>query len=200
MNEGRYTIYPLGEGDLLVAANICASAMNDNPVHIQVFGASSVLRQHRLKRFFPGLLIYIYRKGYLYGTFDDGAMVGVLGLLPPSNCKPSPGEFLRLMPTLLTSNSPTGLLRLAAWLATWARLDPPTPHWHIGPLAVLPSWQHRGIGSQLIEYILHKHSGERLYLETDKLTNVGFYERFGFSAIATVSVLATPTWLMEGRG
>ena len=196
MKTKSYAIYPLGESDLLAAAEICTRAMSDNPIHIQVFGALPALRERRLRRFFPGLLAYVHRKGGLYGAFANGTLVGVLGMLPPKTCKPCPRDLLQLAPTLLTSNSPVGTFRLAVWLSTWARIDPATPHWHLGPLAVVPSWQHRGVGTQLMEYAFNKASGDRLYLETDKLTNVGFYEKFGFSVLATPSILATPSWVM----
>ncbi|MGO1659033.1 MAG: GNAT family N-acetyltransferase [Marinobacter sp.] len=196
MTTKRYAIYCLGRSDLLAAAEICARAMNNNPIHIQVFGASPALRERRLRRLFRGLLAYVHHKGDLYGAMVDGDLIGVLGMLPPKKCKPSPGDWLRLMPTLLTSNSPVGTFRLAIWLSTWARIDPLAPHWHLGPLAVKPSWQHRSVGTQLMEHALNKGSGESFYLETDKLINVGFYEGFGFSVLATPSVLATSSWVM----
>ncbi len=189
-------IHPLGQDHLLAAADICAEAMNDNPIHIQIFSASPELRQRRLRRFFTGLLAFVLRKGGLYGAFSDGILIGVLGMLPPKNCKPSPRDLLQLTPTLLACNSLVGLFRMAIWLGTWARIDPSTPHWHIGPLAVAASWQRRGIGTQLMQYACRQGSGHSLYLETDKLTNVTFYERFGFSVLATPSILATPSWTM----
>lgn len=196
MNTKRYDICHLSQSDLWVAAEICARAMADNPIHIQVFGASPALRERRLKLFFQGMLTYVHRKGNLYGAFAKGALVGVLGMLPPKTCKPSPRDLLQLVPTLLASNSPVGTLRLANWLSTWARIDPTTPHWHLGPLAVAPSWQHRGVGTQLMEHASNKGSGDSIYLETDKPTNVRFYEGFGFSVLATPSILATPSWVM----
>lgn len=170
--------------------------MNDNPIHIKVFGAQSNLREKRLKRFFPALLVYVQRKHALYGAFLGQALVGVLGMLPPNNCKPSLREVAHLLPTLLTATTPTDILRLATWLGTWAKIDPSTPHWHLGPLAVEPAWQQKGIGSQLIHYACEKGAGDNLYLETDKLSNVRFYERFGFSILSTPTILAIPSWTM----
>lgn len=170
--------------------------MSDNPIHVEVFGRSPTLRKHRLKRFFRGLLTYVHHKNGLYGARADDNLIGVLGMLPPKRCKPSPRDWVQLMPALLASNSPTGTVRLAIWLRTWARIDPCTPHWHLGPLAVTPLWQHRGVGTKLMEYALEKGSGENIYLETDKISNVEFYERFGFYVLATPPVLSTPAWVM----
>ncbi len=196
MTTKTYTIQPLSRRDLMPAAVLCALAMNDNPIHIKVFGDRPTLREHRLRRFFPGLLAYVQRKGALYGAFDNETLIAVLGMLPPNGCKPSPGDYLQLMPSLLTSNNPAGTLRLAIWLGTWAKADPDVPHWHLGPLAVAPWWQRQGVGTQLMEFACKTGSGDNLYLETDKLTNVGFYERFGFSVLDRPSVLATSSWVM----
>lgn len=63
MNTTNFAIHSLGKSDLLAAAGICATAMNNNPIHIKVFGADPVLRERRLQRMFSGLLIYVHRKG-----------------------------------------------------------------------------------------------------------------------------------------
>lgn len=196
MKLKTYTIRPLGKSDVSAAAVICADAMLDNPIHVRVFGAASPLRHRRLNRFFPGLLAYVHRKGELYGAYAEQTLVGVLGMLPPTHCKPCAYDYLRLLPTLVTSNSLSGTVRLSSWLNTWARLDPSTLHWHLGPLAVDPVWQKKGVGTQLIEFACHKGAGEHLYLETDKLSNVILYKKFGFSILSAPIILATSTWVM----
>ena len=118
MNRQTYAIHPLEKHHLRTAANICAAAMNDNPIHIKVFGAEPELRERRLKRLFPALLDFVYRKGSLYGTFTEGNLIGVLGMLPPKTCKPSLTDILRMLPRMLSSNSPIGTLRLTIWLGT----------------------------------------------------------------------------------
>lgn len=196
MKISSYTIQSLSQCDLREAVAICVSAMHDNPIHIQVFGQANSLRKSRLKRFFRGLLAYVYRKGELYGAFANQTLIGVIGMLPPTHCKPSAYDFLRLLPTLVTSNSPIGTVRLAVWLSTWARLDPTTPHWHLGPLAVDPEWQKKGVGTQLLQFVCKQGAGDNLYLETDKQSNVNLYEKFGFSTLATPTILKTPSWVM----
>ena len=192
----NYAIQALSKNDLAQATEICAEAMLDNPLHIKVFGADTRLRARRLKRFFAGMLAYIQRKDSLYGVFVDGRLIGVLGMLPPKRCKPSLADSLRLLPTLLGSNSPIGTLRLAIWLTTWANIDPATPHWHLGPLAVAPAWQRQGIGSRLLEYACSKGNDDSLYLETDKLSNVELYQRFGFTTLAAPTILGCISWVM----
>ena len=192
----NYAIQVLSKNDLAEATEVCAEAMLDNPLHIKVFGTDTRLRARRLKRFFPGMLTYIQRKDSLYGVFVDGRLIGVLGMLPPRRCKPSLVDSLCLLPTLLSSNSPIGTLRLAIWLTTWANIDPATPHWHLGPLAVAPAWQRQGIGSRLLEYACSKGNDDSLYLETDKLSNVELYQRFGFTTLATPTILGSISWVM----
>lgn len=196
MTTQPYDIHPLRKSDLLAAAKLCAEAMRDNPIHIRVFGTVATLRQQRLQRFFPGMLNYLYRKGYLYGIFNDECLIGVLGMLPPGHCQPSMLDLLRLLPTLLTSNSLAGTARLVTWLSTWARIDPTTPHWHLGPLSVAPAWQGQGIGTQLIEFACSQGQEDNLYLETDKQSNVELYAKFGFSTLATLTTLDIPSWVM----
>lgn len=186
----------MGENDLAAAVVICAEAMQDNPLHIRVFGQALPLRQRRLNRFFSGLLAYVYRKGTLYGAFSDGRLVAVLGMLPPRHCKPSAFDLLRLLPSLITSNSPVGIVRLAIWLGTWARIDPKLSHWHVGPLAVEPTWQKQGLGTQLLKLACTKGAGGALYLETDKQSNVELYKKFGFMVVGAPIILGQSSWVM----
>lgn len=196
MKRKNYSIQPLARCHLRAAADICAAAMNDNPIHINVFGAEPKLRERRLKRLFPALLDFVYRKGSLYGTFIDNQLIGVLGMLPPKTCQPSLVDILRMLPRMLSANSPLGTLRLAIWLGTWAKIDPSTPHWHLGPLAIAPQWQYQGVGTHMIEFAFSQCTAGDLYLETDKQSNVELYERFDFTTVATPVILATPSWVM----
>ncbi|MGO4999257.1 GNAT family N-acetyltransferase [Oceanisphaera sp. W20_SRM_FM3] len=126
----------------------------------------------------------------------DQQLVGVLGRLKPGCCQPGYVEMMKLMPALLASNSPLGWLRTLRWLSQWAALDPKVPHWHLGPLAIAPNFQRQCIGRTLMEYAVKEANGISLYLETDKLSNVQFYQSLGFQITATPILLDTQTWLM----
>lgn len=173
--------------------------MRDNPIHMQAFGADARRRERRLNRFFSGLVPYIHRKGKFMGAYTDGVPIGVLGMLPPGACRPTRADLLRLLPSLLMSNSPAGVLRVRRWLGTWAGIDPDEPHWHLGPLAVDPAHQGRGAGSRLMVHACTEASGAAMYLETDRPANVSFYERFGFRTTATLTVLGASNWLMRAE-
>ena len=197
--EFRGDIGALSNEQLNTAARLCARSMRDNPIHVRVFGAEPERRLRRLQRFFSGLLPYVQRKGLLLAAHEGKNLIAVCGLLPPGHCLPKRTETLRLLPSLLASNSPAGLLRLRHWLGTWARNDLREPHWHLGPLLVDPPWQGRGVGSRMLAACLaHTDaSGAVSYLETDRPVNVAFYEGFGFCTVAQLTVLGVPNWLMR---
>lgn len=68
----------------------------------------------------------------------------------------------------------------------------------MGPFAVDPELQRKGLGARLLEYICNyvDHFGEAEYLETNKTTNVRFYERYGFSTMREESLFDVPNWFM----
>ena len=147
----QLNIRVLNQDELADAVAICAQAMCDNPLHIKVFGQSEKKRQRRLRRFFLGMLAFVERKGWLYGAFVEQRLVGVLGVFAPNHCTPSIIDAMRLIRYLLFSNSLFGLLRMAIWLGSWAKLSPVPIG--IGPLAVdragrVRHWP-KAIGTQL---------------------------------------------------
>lgn len=191
-----FQLRPLPQTELPATIDICACAMRDNPLHVRVFGKDPARRLVRLQRFFPGLLHFIARKGQLHGAYHQAELIGVLGMLPPGRCKPSLPDLLRMLPGLLRANSPFGTVRTLLWLASWMRLEPARPHWHLGPLAVKPDWQGHGAGRQLMELACQQAGNELQYLETDKPENAAFYQSLGFDTDRQVQLLGCTCWLM----
>ena len=172
--------------------------MRDNPLHVQAFGPDPEVREQTLTRMFQGVLPHYGPKGVILGAFDGGTLVGVCGMVRPGRCQPGPGERLRLLPGLVSGSGVGGTARLLSWTGAWSRLDPPEPHWHLGPVGVERHLQGRGIGSALLRAFLARIAGQRAaaYLETDKRENVRFYERFGFTVATEAPVLGVPNWFM----
>jgi ribosomal protein S18 acetylase RimI-like enzyme len=83
-------------------------------------------------------------------------------------------------------------------MSAWAKYDPARPHSHLGPVAVDPDLQGRGIGSLLLADYCQRLDQTRMlsYLETDKPVNVRLYERFGYEVTAEAEVLGVTSWFM----
>jgi GNAT superfamily N-acetyltransferase len=81
--------------------------------------------------------------------------------------------------------------RKALWLNEWAIRDPKYPHWHFGPLGVLPVFQKQGVGSKLMQRVCTEVDELKAiaYLETDRERNVGLYSKFGFEVVDESMIL-----------
>ena len=73
-------------------------------------------------------------------------------------------------------------------------------HGDVGEVSVLPEFQGKGYGSKLLTHMLNKDDRHAIpvYLETNKESNVRFYERFGFKVKEHGIIPETdvPAWFM----
>ena len=193
------TVRELSDADLPSAVGIVARGMRDNPLHIAALGDDPEVRQQRLTRMFIVALPLIHAKGVVLGAFDDNTLVGIAGMTAPGRCQPSLSEKLALMPRLLPAVSSRAFARVGRWIAMWAQHDLREPHWHLGPVAVDAHLQGNGIGTLLMNEYCRRLDRVHAtgYLETDKASNVRFYERFVFHTIDEEPVLHTPHWFMK---
>ena len=197
--SGVIRVRELNEADLPSAVGIVARGMRDNPLHIAALGNDTDIRSHRLIRMFTAALPLIFSKGVVLGGFDGDTLVGIAGMVAPGQCQPSLSEKLALMPRMIPAVGGGAFARVGRWMGVWAQHDLKQPHWHLGPLAVDVHLQGSGIGTLLMkEYSARLDRAHATgYLETDKLSNVTFYERFGFQTIGSAAVLDTPNWFMK---
>lgn len=189
--------------DLRPAALILGRAMRDNPMHLQVFAISDPEHRRRaLERFFRPVLLGLLLRGLIYGAYRDHALVGICGMARPGSCQPTPLEKLRVVPAVVFGNPLRAALRVLNWTEAWAHRDPAEPHWHLGPVAIEPSLQRQGIGSALLTAFCAQRDadGAVAYLETDRQSNVHFYQKFGFAVVAEANVMGVPNWFMSRPG
>jgi GNAT superfamily N-acetyltransferase len=189
----------LTRADLTAAVGIVARGMRDNPLHTAALGDDPDMREQRLARMFGVALPLIHSKGVVLGAFNENTLVGIAGMITPGRCQPSITEKLAVMPRVVPAISASAFGRVGRWMTMWAQHDLRQPHWHLGPVAVDAHLQRTGIGTMLMnEYCarLDRVHGTG-YLETDKASNVTFYERFGFQTIDEEPVLNTPNWFMK---
>ena len=183
------------------ALDVVARGMRDNPLHLAAYGEDPERRLRKIHRFVcAAFAVKDFSSHTLVARTEDGAIVGVCGMLPPGDCLPTTGEKLRMIPRLLP-NGPRAVGRMMRWLSAWDKHHPKERHWHLGPVAVDAYLQGLGVGSNLMRSFceMMDAAGEDAYLETDKEINVHFYERFGFKVIGEEEVLGAPNWFMLRR-
>jgi ribosomal protein S18 acetylase RimI-like enzyme len=183
----------------VAAAELAARGMADDPMVVKVFGADPAKRLRRLAHFYAKIVRFIRGRGELRGAFERGTLVGVIGTMRPGFCQPGTLDAVRILPTLVANLSPAAAMRLKHWIDEWARHDPREDHWHVGLLSVEPHVQGFGVGTKLIaEHCAHMDEAATVsYLETDKASNVRFYQRFGYGVIGQASVLGVTNWFMK---
>jgi len=192
------SVRELNETDLPSAVGIVARGMRDNPLHIAALGSDANQRINRLTGMFSVALPLVLSKGILLGAFDDETLVGIAGMLAPGQCQPTLTEKLTFAPRIIPNVGFDAAMRVRSWLDQWAKYDLRQPHWHLGPVSVDAHLQGTGIGTRLMnEYCSRVDATHATgYLETDKASNVNFYEKFGFETVASAAVLETPNWFM----
>lgn len=205
ITEGRawldqLEIGALNADEIEEVIDVVARGMSDNPVNVAAFGEDPETRRRLFRRLVSAGFSTRNLSHTLVARREDGVIVGVCGMMPPGECQPDPGQQLRLLPTLL-SLGPRVAVRLMRWLGAWQRRDPEELHWHLGPLAVDAHLQGQGVGSRMMQAFCARMdaAGEDAYLETDKLINVRFYERFGFEVVGEEEVLGVTNWFMLRR-
>jgi len=182
------------------AVGVLGRGMRDNPNNIAAFGPDANRRERCLRRLFAALFATMSSQQPLC-ALDGEALVGVTGVAPPGSCQPTFGERARIAPSIFAAG-PRSALRVLQWTGAWAQRDPKEPHVHLGPLAVEPRLQGKGIGSRILTAHCSRldDEGQTGYLETDKAENVVLYERFGFCVIEEAEIIGVPNWFMlRGR-
>ena len=192
-------IRDLAREEMVWGADVAARGMRDNPMHVAAWGADP---RHRLKvseRMFRALLPVLSHAPI--AAWRGAHAVGVVGMSEPGRCPLALRQMVRMFPRQRPLG-PADMRRTMSWVSVWRARDPDEPHWHLGPVAVEPGLQGMGIGSQMMEEFARRMDRERAvaYLETDKLVNVRFYERFGFETLDEHVVLGVPNWFMRRAG
>lgn len=191
---------PIAGPEVGRAARVLALGMRDNPLHVAALGRDPAARARALAGLFRGFLgLEVAEKGRVVGAFRDGELVGVCGMMRPGCCQLAAPEKVALLPKLLWHCGFRGTGRFLSQFGNWSQHDLQTPHWHLGPVGIVPELQGKGIGSQLMRDFCAFVDSERMaaWLETDKEINVTFYRRHGFEVVAEDTVNGVANWFME---
>ena len=188
---------PLQESEFAEAVVVTTRAYSTNPLGVAVYRGHP--DKERYQEASNGQLLG-HMTGQVIIAKKDEQVVGVMRMVEWPQCQMSLSltQTLRiLLPAMLTRNRGLVIRKLTA-MRIWSKHHPKEPHWHLGPIAVVPEMQGRGIGSQLLEHFCRHvdQAGQTAYLETDRPENVPLYERFGFSVTEEAPVLGVRNWFM----
>ena len=190
----QISIESLQAADIPGAATVAARAFSADPLAVAVYREKQD-KKRQMEATFRRLLEYV--PGQVFVAKKDEQVVGMLRMIEWPQCQTSFTRMLISLPMMLIKLRGMAVRRLKAQYA-WSKHHPSEPHWHLGPVAVVPEMQGQGIGSQLIEHFCRylDQKGEVAYLETDKIENVRLYERFGFSVSEETLLLGVRNWFM----
>jgi GNAT superfamily N-acetyltransferase len=190
----QVSIRPLQIVEIQEAAKVVASAMA--PFAVAIFRDRETARRFMERGFkvafagFPDQVLV---------AKSSERVIGVMRMVEWPRCQftPTPLQGLRMLPAMVTAGLPASLQWIKL-MRIWAKHDPKEPHWHLGPLAVVPERQGQSIGSQLLKHFCNyvDKTGQAAYLETDRPENVRLYERFGWRVKEEATVLGAHNWFM----
>jgi ribosomal protein S18 acetylase RimI-like enzyme len=184
------------------ASMLLGCAFGTDPNAVAIWRDEGPLAQRKEAR-----LIYHFRLGrgesIVLGAKRGDGLVGVLNMVRSPTCRMPRSEILAKLPLTLgiagTSLFHGALGRQIAVARAWSDRDPEEPHWHVGPIGVLPHLQGQGIGSRLIQRCVERIDQDGLegYLETSNPANPPLYQRFGFSMVDETDINGVPNYFMR---
>jgi len=174
---GNFQISFMEKSDIQESAKVLSVAMLNNPIHVAVFQGKAERERMEIEKMFSNLLIAL--PGIVYLAKEKQNIIGVMRMKSCEGTKAADG------PKDSKDENDIGW-RKSMWHTEWARHDPLSQHWHLGPIGVLPPHQGLGIGSILMERFCKEVDAcqTTAYLETDLDKNVRFYEKFGFKVVS----------------
>lgn len=185
------TIEPLRPEEIPALSTIMGKAYVTNPMNIAVLGPNSGRNEAMFK-----VLLERF-PGQAFAAKEDGRIVGGMKMVEWPDCQMPPSKMLPILPTM-SKILGWRITKVLQWMPAWGKVDPKQPHWHFGPIGVLPERQGQGIGSQLLTYFCQQvdRLGMAAYLETDRPENLPLYQKFDFKVTSEATVLGVPNWFM----
>lgn len=188
-------ISPLKESQAAETLELLAKAYLTNPINVAALGTGQSGFRLNKKHF---SLMATITPGNVFVAAQNERIVGMLNFIRYPDCLLPRWRQISLIPRLLL-NVGSATPRVLKWFSSWNQMHLREPHSHLGPIAVLPEFQRKGIGAKLMEYYcsILDQNAEVGYLETDRYENIKFYDKFGFRVITKFQVLGIPNWSMR---
>lgn len=182
-------VRPATKPDIGPLATVLSRAFYDDPVSVWML-PDERKRAAQLAAFFAASTRHHHLAGGGVEVAGDGANIGAAALWdPPGAWKQSRGSQLRMVAAMLRTFGP----RLGAGRTVDALLSanhPEAPHWYLAVIGSDPEMRGRGFGQAVMASRLDRCDAESCpaYLESSKLANVPYYERFGFVVTGEITL------------
>lgn len=179
----------LEQKDISEAVRVLSIAMLNVPLHVAIFRGQGDEARQRLIRMFDKLLRLL--PGVVFLAKVDQQVVGVLRMKSCHGYQPSNQEVTDKKFEDIAS-------RVSHWHSLWAHHDPTEPHWHLGPVGVVPPVQGSGIGTALMRRFCQEVDACKAaaYLETDQTRSVRFYRKFDFQMLDESDIFGVRNYFM----
>ena len=192
--EGEVRRAEEAERETLAAA--LTRAFLDDPVMSWTIKPEG-MRPRVLDRIFRVRLRQLMRHSETWTTDD---LAGAAVWAPPGHWKTTTREDLELARCTLHPRLLWRAPVVSRGLLGVENAHPPSPpHWYLAILGTEPASQGQGMGSAMLQPILHEcdSDGVAAYLESSKERNLAFYGRHGFKVTRELHLPRGPTiWQM----
>lgn len=195
---------PLPPHHLDDAVTVLAASFADEPNFLDLFPDPRV-RARALPRLFAALCRDAADHGRIDAAWHRHRLVGVSVWLAPGAFPLDGRRQVRLAPTMarLLLAAPRSAPRLARCNRAVSALHPPQPYAYLAAIGIDPSHQRQGLGDQLLTTGLAAADtdGVPCYLEAQRSTTVGWYQRHGFEVQVETTLLpgGSTNWTMLRR-
>ena len=182
--------------DLQEAAQVLSIAIAPTPNSIALWGGKSEKHRSRIEKALH--LLHVQNANFkTIVARRAGKIIGVHSMLSWPHCQPTFREGLKMSPRMFPIVRWNAIRGMILQFET-SKLDPRRPHWHLGPIGVLPDERGLGIGKLLVTQVLVDFDREGIpaYLETDQPSVVQQEEQLGFKVIGEAKILGVHNWLM----
>jgi GNAT superfamily N-acetyltransferase len=188
-----------------VVVNALVESLRHDPFYVAItegYGPDETRRSEALGRYFDYSMSEGARVGRCVQSVDDVPAAAVW-LLPRSSERAAADATAKavFLESALEPKGAENYHRIVDFMAARSRSIVSSAAWYLSIVGVAPGAQGKGVGRRLIGATLVEADqvGAPTFLETFSLRNVGFYERLGFSVVASHEepITQSPYWVMQ---
>jgi ribosomal protein S18 acetylase RimI-like enzyme len=182
---------PLVGAGLSEVVELSSRAFFDDPFFTYLL-PDDAMRRSRLPYFFRAVYTHMGDHGRIVTVRDENDVaLGVAAWLTTGGYPLPMRVQLSQVPSSLRAfyRRPRSLLAGNKYMASLVRAHRKDPQWYLMVLCADPTAQRSGVGTMLLEHAFAQVDVEGVgsHLETPRLDNVAYYQRFGYELIETLT-------------